>query len=197
MPIPSPFTHPVAAAVAATAVALLATACGGTSPSPPTATGGQKAGAEQATAFHYATCMRDHGLPGFPDPVVHTSSSGGSTQVSVGIHVTPALTSSPKFKSAQAACGHILPGPGLAAPSAAQQRARAQALLAFARCLRSHGQVRFPDPDAQGHLSREQVQAAGIDLHSPGFATAARACVGVTHGMITGADVERAINGGS
>jgi hypothetical protein len=40
------------------------------------------------------------------------------------------------------------------------------------------------------------VNAAGIDLHAPDVLPAARDGVGVTHGIITGADVERAINGG-
>jgi hypothetical protein len=67
-------------------------------------------------------------------------------------------------------------------------------LLAFARCLRSHGVPKFPDPDSRGQLPLETVQAAGVDLHAPAVLTAARACVGVTHGQITMAQVEQAIN---
>ena len=72
---------------------------------------------------------------------------------------------------------------------------RDPALVAFARCLRTHGFPRFPDPDAQGHLSLQMVTAAGIDIHTPALLTAGRACASVTHGQITPAQVARAING--
>jgi len=37
------------------------------------------------------------------------------------------------------------------------------------------------------------IDAAGINLHQPAALTAARACIGVTHGLINGAMVEHAI----
>jgi hypothetical protein len=40
------------------------------------------------------------------------------------------------------------------------------------------------------------VSAAGIDLQAPVVLPAAKACIGAANGAITGADVERAINGG-
>jgi hypothetical protein len=40
------------------------------------------------------------------------------------------------------------------------------------------------------------VTAAGIDLHQPGALQAGLACAPVTHGLITRAAVERAVNGG-
>jgi hypothetical protein len=49
------------------------------------------------------------------------------------------------------------------------------------------------DPTAQGQLTLQMVHAAGDDLQAPSFLTAARACVGVTHGAITLADVQQAI----
>lgn len=183
---------PIAAAAVVLTVAVAA--CGGSSPT--STTSGRDPGPQAAggAGFRYATCMRDHGVSGFPDPVVHASSSGGQTTASVMIRITPQIKGSPAFKSAQAACGRILPGVGGDGRSPAEQHARAQALLAFARCLRTHGEPRFPDPDAQGQLSLQTVTAAGVDIHAPALLTAARACVGVTHGQITGADVERAIN---
>lgn len=39
------------------------------------------------------------------------------------------------------------------------------------------------------------VTAAGVDLHAPAILTAAKACVAVTRGAVTVADVERAVNG--
>jgi hypothetical protein len=39
------------------------------------------------------------------------------------------------------------------------------------------------------------ISAAGVDIHAHSFFNAAKACVGVTHGMITIAQVEAAISG--
>jgi hypothetical protein len=38
------------------------------------------------------------------------------------------------------------------------------------------------------------IRAAGVDIKGPAFFATAKGCVGVTHGQITIADVERAIN---
>jgi hypothetical protein len=61
--------------------------------------------------------------------------------------------------------------------------------------LRSHGISDFPDPNVQGQLTLQMIRAAGVDLHAPSLLSAAKACVGVTHGAITIAAVVRAING--
>jgi hypothetical protein len=133
--------------------------------------------------------MRTHGVSDFPDPQV-TVSAG---QTKIAIRAVAKDGASPQFKTAQQSCQHLIPGPQNESP--AQRQAREHALLAFARCLRSHGLPNFPDPTGQGQLSMEMINAAGINLHAPNVLPAARACVGVTHGVITGADVERAING--
>jgi hypothetical protein len=39
------------------------------------------------------------------------------------------------------------------------------------------------------------VTQAGIDIHQPAAIRAADACVGVTHGFLTKADIARAVNG--
>jgi hypothetical protein len=61
-----------------------------------------------------------------------------------------------------------------------------------------HEESRFPDfPDpTQGELSPQMVTAAGIDLHQPAVLKAGLACRSVTHGLLTRAAVERAVNGG-
>ncbi len=127
--------------------------------------------------------MRAHGVPNFPDPVV--KSSPGSQ--SVGIRITPAISSNPHFKSAQQACQSILPSPSNSdlAAQAQQQHQQAQDILSFVRCLRSHGETRFPDPNAQGHLSLQTVQQDGVDLHAPEFVSAATACIPASHGAVT------------
>ncbi len=134
--------------------------------------------------------MHKHGVPEVPDPQVSTS--GGQTSIR---QIMPAsAASSPRFKSAQKICGDIIKAANTG-PDQAQIQAKKKMLLAFASCLRGHGISGFPDPDAQGRLTMDMLSAAGIDLHAPSFFKAARACVGVTHGAITMAQVEQAVNG--
>ncbi|MGO9974882.1 MAG: hypothetical protein ACLP01_19180 [Solirubrobacteraceae bacterium] len=183
--------------VAIASLALLAASCGSSSPAS-SSTQSPRDGA--AAAFRYAACMRVHGVPSFPDPQVSTSPDGTATSIR---QVAPqSLVDSPQGKSAirgaLTACRGLLPGPGNVSPAqlAAQQHAREQDLLAFARCLRSHGVPHFPDPTPDGRLTLEMISAAGVDLHAPAVLPAAKACIGTAHGVITPADVERAVNGG-
>jgi hypothetical protein len=175
---------PSAAAITA---ALLA-GCGGGSPS--TTAGARTPSNGIQAAYRFAACMRQHGVTGFPDPVVHQNGN----EVSVGMKMTPTIAGSPAFKSAQKACGGILPGPDNATP--AQQHARMEHILAFTSCIRNHGITNFPDPTSQGRMTLAMVQAAGIDLHAPGVIAAARACVPASGGAITQADVSRATGSG-
>lgn len=174
-----------------TSVALLATGCGSSSPGPPTS---QSFSSFAADAYKFSSCMRTHGVTNFPDPrVINTPG-----QQSIRQEATPvARANAPKFKAAQQACQGIMPAPSNISPAqqAAQQHARVQDRLAFARCLRDHGVPNFPDPTSQGHLTLQMITTAGVDLHAPAVLTAARVCVGVTNGTITLADVERAVNG--
>jgi hypothetical protein len=130
--------------------------------------------------------MRNHGVTNFPEPQV--TSSDGSTTVQIRNVVKP---HNPTVSAAQNACRGILPGPQSYSP--AQLAARERELVAFASCLREHGLGNFPDPTPQGRLTLQMVDAAGINLHQPVVITAARACIGVTHGLINGATVEHAI----
>jgi hypothetical protein len=108
--------------------------------------------------------------------------------------VPASVGNSPKFKTAEKACQGLQPGPN-SNSSSGQHGLRGAVLLAFVRCLRSHGLSSFPDPDRNGQLSPQMISAAGIDLRGPAFLSAGRACVGVTHGAITPADVVAAASG--
>jgi hypothetical protein len=68
-------------------------------------------------------------------------------------------------------------------------------MLAFARCIRARGFARFPDPTNDGSLTHQMLAQAGIDLHQPAVVQAADACVTVTHGLLTRADVAQFIAG--
>ena len=127
--------------------------------------------------------MRSHGVS-IPNPTVAPRAFKNAFN-----------THSPAFQSAYTACGHLLPaghGPNQNAP---RNQAQTVALLAFARCLRSHGFPSFPDPTSSGELTREMLARAGIDLHQPAVVRAADACTSVTHGVITRAVVARFVAG--
>ncbi len=176
-----------ALAVGLAGAALLA-ACGSSSPKLSTT---QQPGGIASKAFEFSACMRNHGVTNFPDPQV----SGTPNQTVV--RLTAPVAKSPQFKAASRACAGILPQPQNPSPEqvAAQQHAREQDLLAFARCLRAHGIPNFPDPTSDGQLTLEMIQAAGVNLHAPVVLPAAKACLGAARGTITATDVERAING--
>jgi hypothetical protein len=169
-------------------LALLATACGS---SPSSSTGAHRPQNPTEAPLRFAACMRDHGVTSFPDPQVTTTTTPGGSSVGVKMAVPASTARAPKFRSAQKACQGILPAPGSSSDHRGPSK---QAFLAFARCLRAHGISNFPDPDAQGHLTLEMISAAGVDVKGPAFFTAAKACVGVTHGQIPLVAVERAIN---
>lgn len=128
--------------------------------------------------------MRTHGVPNIPDPTTSPREFKNAFN-----------TQSPAFQSAESACRHLLPGGGPRSQSEAHSRAQIAAVLAFARCLRSHGFPNFPDPTSSGELTHEMLANAGINLHQPAVLPAADACVSVTHGVITKAAVARFIAG--
>jgi hypothetical protein len=190
----APFSRRRALAlVAAVAVAAVTAGCGGNSPSSASVSGAAAASRSGpgAAAYQFSACMRNHGVTNFPDPKVSTSA--GSTKVAIGIN--PSISGQPAFKSAQAACQHILPKPGSGSDlSPAQKRARTQAIIAFARCMRAHGFPNFPDPNANGDLSAQTIRQAGINFQTPALLTAGQGCASATHGVITPAQVAQAIN---
>jgi hypothetical protein len=167
-------------------VAALAAGCGSSNPP---ASAGRSSGSPADAAYKYARCIREHGVPGFPDPQV--SSSPGET--SVAQMLPKSVASSPRFKSAQRACRGIVPGPG--SQGSSDQLAHKSEFLAFARCVRAHGVSGFPDPNSRGQITPQMLSSAGVDFHSQAFLPGAIKCVGVTHGAITPADIRAAASG--
>jgi hypothetical protein len=69
--------------------------------------GGEKgtvSAAQQARGLKFSACMREHGVPNFPDPTF----SGGGVQ----LHVTGIDPNSPQMIAAQNACQTLQPGGG-------------------------------------------------------------------------------------
>jgi hypothetical protein len=110
----------------------------------------------------FSACMRSHGVPNFPD-----ANTEGSINAA-GIDET-----SPAFRTAYHSCrgrlqGRRRPVHGQSTPELQRQ------LLAFAKCMRSHGVPKFPDPifhpDGRVEIGVPQ------DPNSPSFIAAANAC---------------------
>ena len=184
--------HAVPLTAAVASVALMCAGCGSSSPKA-AATAGSGATDFVSQAYKYASCMRQHGVAGFPDPtVVHHGGETGIRQV-----VSSSEVNTPAFASAQNACKGLMPGGGPNAGLTPQQRqAREAHFLAFSQCMRSHHVPTFPDPTAQGQITPQMISAAGIDLQAPAVQSAAYACVPAAGGAITAADIHRALSRG-
>ena len=178
--------------VAVAASSLLAAGCGsGGSPrvasvaSSTTAATTTTQNEAAAALLPFSGCMRSHGVPNFPDP----STTDPRALKAIAQHLA---ANNPRFTAATRACNHLLPNGGPQEP--AQSRTQLADELSFARCMRSHGVTRFPDPTAQAGLSVEMVQAQGIDVHSPAVLRVVQACLPATHGALTPAKVREALN---
>src|ERR1700733_3125181 len=175
-------------AVLVLGVALVTAACGSSSTSTSTTDTTKSFGSAVTQAFKFAACMRNHGVTNFPDPQV----TNNGTQQSIAIRAVG--PNNPQFKTAAKACQGILPMPSKAdiAAQAAAQQTRARDLLSFARCMRGRGVNGFPDPGLQGQLTLQMITGAGIDLHAPQVAVAARECVPASNAAITPAVIAQA-----
>jgi len=171
-------------------LAALAAGCGGHSSPGVAQVGKTTATTTVATGLTgYAQCMRAHGVPAFPGP----DASGGISKAQV---VAASKRNPGTFNAASAACKSLLPSGGLGPQQTQQQvRARRADMLSFARCMRNRGVGRFPDPNAQGELTVEMVQAQGIDVRSPQILRIVTACLPASHGALTAAKVREAIAG--
>jgi hypothetical protein len=139
-------------------------------------------GASKANAVQrYASCMRTHGVPKFPDP--KAVSGGMSLTIGPGTGVDPR---SPQFQAAEKSCRKFMPGGGKA-PSPAQQAKELAKMLKFSACMRAHGLPDFPDPKVSSGGGLELSigggkKGTGINPRSPVFQAAQNACQSVLPG---------------
>jgi hypothetical protein len=131
-----PAARAAAAIIATAAAALLAAACSGTPPSTHSGAATNTAGSAASKERAYASCMRSHGVANFPDP-----GSGGFDKATLA----QLAASNSQYRAANQACGHLLPA-GSRGRTPAQERQEWSGMLAFARCMRSHGVASWPDP---------------------------------------------------
>ena len=163
------------------AVALLAAACDGSAPgiaAGPTATavGGAHAaaggGTQASGLLAYASCMRSHGVPSFPDP----AGSGGIPKQAV-VKASHEVSSA-DLQAASEACYHLLPAGGSLSGKAAQTITvhQQEDYLAAAACMRSHGVASFPEPSfSNGQVAFPALEHV-VNLDSPQFVQAWRSC---------------------
>ena len=143
------------ASIVVACIVLLTSACGGGSPA-----------SEAGTARNgFSQCMRSNGVPNFPDPDPNGAIPKESLQ-QLGV-------STSQLRSAQNACGHLLPNGG-GGPTAAQVQQIRALSLHFSQCVRRHGVENFPDPDSSGRIP--DPATVGINQGSPKFEAANQAC---------------------
>jgi hypothetical protein len=144
----------LAAALLGGGLVLLVSTRGSSSSNEPT-----PAADPQQAALAYAQCMRDNGVPDFPDPDANGrfSSLGHNWQTQ------------PKFQAAAQACRAQAPGGShesqIGTPAFTEQ------LVKFAQCMRANGLPDFPDPGGGGFVAAVQKLQA-----DPKFPAAFAAC---------------------
>jgi hypothetical protein len=140
--------------------------CGGSSPTGSSAKPGAS-DTPSSTKFEqkfvaFASCMRSHGVPNYPDP--HFTSSGG-----VSISPGNSNPNSPAFRSADGACHQLLPNGGTPPHDNAQSHSQK---VKYAGCMRAHGVPNFPDPSRDGAFDLP----TGLNPQAPQFTQAEHAC---------------------
>ncbi len=148
-------------------VTLLVAGCGGSNPgvanvgTTKTSTSGAsgQSSARQSGVL-YASCMRAHGVPDFPDAAI--SVLGGQVEV----HVPRSIKGEARLPSASRACQRDLP----ISSGTPAKRTNIRTDLNFAKCMRSHGISDFPDPMPGGGF-----HVTG-NTNSPQFEAAEKAC---------------------
>ena len=105
----------------------------------------------------YASCMRAHGVAGFPDSAISVNAAG-----QVELRVPVDIKNEAGFLSASRACQRDLPN----SSSAPSKSVNIHEALEYAECMRSHGIPDFPDPlpgggfNIPGNTNTPQFQAA-------------------------------------
>ena len=158
-----PAARTVAAIIAMAALAMLTAACSG-SPSSTGSGGSSNAGgsANSEIGVNYASCMRSHGVPKYPDPDSSNELANGLPKVSL----QQLGVSSPQYQAAQNACVRLLPNGGQMTQAQSQQDLNA--MRRYAQCMRSDGVPTWPDPtyDPAAGWGFNLVHVHGFDPNS-------------------------------
>ena len=154
--------------------------------------GSQSGGSEQVMTVmrQLAHCIRGHGMPGWPDPVINPLTGApdwprNAPRVPAGIQ-----------QACQSVANRLPPDVQQSQPPTATGM---QALLRFARCMRAHGIPGWPDPNALGEFpltTQMSIQYKVADR------PAANACIryvpgGTQYLQFVGTAAPQAASGGS
>jgi hypothetical protein len=117
-----------------------------------------------STLRQFSRCVRDHGQPGFPDPITDPRTNGPNLPDDA-----PRLSD-----AARGACELILARlPPHALASHPPSPEYMQELIRFARCMRDHSLADWPDPNSLGQFPLPpRLTSQG----KQGFAGPMRAC---------------------
>jgi hypothetical protein len=187
------------AAVAFLAIAVFATACGGggsgtsgsanavahlgttTTTSGATSGAGAAAGAGASASgapnperigadlMKFSACMRSHGIPKFPNPVI--SGNSVSLQITPGDGVPG--KGSPQMQHALQSCQKYAPPRPTAQHFTTAQQAD---YVKAAQCMRAHGISGFPDPNFSSPGIFQLPPGENINPNSPQFEAARHIC---------------------
>jgi hypothetical protein len=124
--------------------------------------------------LEFTQCMRSHGVTNFPEPIAPASVPPRGVTTYLGNGPNP--NSSPVYRAASAACQKKFAVAQKVSPGLATQFQTDQ--LKYARCMRSHGVINFPDPGANGGFPIPK----SIDEESPTYRRADKACGGLLPG---------------
>jgi hypothetical protein len=125
---------------------------------------GQSSVGDSSAALQFSQCMRAHGVTAFPDPSPGGGYNFNASAVNVG---------SPAFQAAQHACQKYF---SAGTPTGQVLTEDVDQLLRYAKCMRSHGVINFPDPAVRSGLPPGFDFPPNMDLTSPAFLAADKVC---------------------
>jgi hypothetical protein len=124
------------------------------------------AGQAMTVMRQLAHCIRSHGMPGWPDPVINPLTSSPDWPPNA-----PRVPAS-ILQACQSIANRLPPDVQDSQPPTP---ASMQALLRYARCMRSHGIPGWPDPNALGEFPLTTQMAAQVK--GPVDRRASSACI--------------------
>jgi hypothetical protein len=151
--------------VAALAVTALLAACGSASSS-----SGSGPSTVQQKLAALTQCMRGHGQSNFTATIEQQTSNSGAKNSSFAF--TGGKPGSAQYKSAMAACMHLLAGN----PPPPATKQQIDSAVKSAQCMHAHGFPSYPEPDVRNGQILMVPLPSSIDASSPQFLAAATTC---------------------
>jgi hypothetical protein len=159
-------------------VALIGAGCGSNAPSVTgtSTSSGTKKLTDRDKAVRFAECMRENGVPEFPDP-----DASGELTIDGAVNGSSLDPSTAAWKGAIGSCKDLEPSGFTGHKRSSEQQ---EAALEFAQCIRENGVEDFPDPaPGQPLVDTNRIPSAARDggmsilnaaMHTCGDALAGR-----------------------